>query len=247
MSEADAGPSRMHQVQPAALPRVWLPFCGTVGLACVLFLIGLRLGTQNGRDYFDAAYKAASLLILSSGLLSVLLARRQHAEAKAKQIADLEFNRVETFYRYFSADASRATNDRFAEVAHESKIDAHFNAGGEAITADLVNQIVDNTKWSDAARAYLDCLESLAAAVHSGFVDEEYAFCLQAGRVLRAVKVLGPLISHFQIANAKAYIELVDLASTWQERRDKEIAQELEAKKPKGQVQKDKFGNRLRR
>lgn len=230
--------ARTSLAMPAmSTPRVWLPFCIVSLLAIALFILGLYLGTQNGINFFDVCSKGAQLLILFSGLLSVLLLRRQNAETKQKQLRELHYNRVETFYKFFGDSAEKTTHDQFVKFLNDAGLDSHFNGPGVEISDhQVIEKILGNPTWDDAVRGYLDRFESLAAAVHSGFVDDDYTFCLQGGRIVRAAKVLAKLIDHYRAGNEKAYVELLDLAATWQERRSNG------APRPQGQVRKNQFG-----
>src|SRR5690606_22309594 len=76
-------------------------------------------------------------------------------------------------------------------------------------------------------QAYLDEFEEFCGAVHAGVTDTEYAYTLEATRVIRAWTVFEPYI---RVQRAKhtymrCYLELERLGVAWKQRRDEEARQ----------------------
>jgi len=217
------------------LPGIAGPMVFVVGVAFTLFGLGVWTKyTAAGFDWYDALTKAAQLVLLCSGLASVLLVRRQmvaqqkvNLQTREREKKEFQYNRMEAFYKYFGEDCGKETQSNFEKMLDESVLSGHFIGSGKVIEDEvMLSRIVSTHAWDSAIRAYLDRHESLAAAVNSGFIDGEMAYCLQAGRIIRAVKVFRPLIEKYQAGNPKAYCELLELDRAWRADREKRVEED---------------------
>src|SRR5690606_2351877 len=83
-----------------------------------------------------------------------------------------------------------------------------FEGLGSPLPGDKLESITKDPKDEFAIRTYLDEFEKFCAAVRVGLIDQEYAYLIQCGRVLRTYEVFKPFIDGIQQRNSKAYLEL---------------------------------------
>jgi hypothetical protein len=88
-----------------------------------------------------------------------------------------------------------------------------------------VDAIFANEAFKSTFARYLDCYEGFCAAVHAGVVDKDYAYTLEATKVIRAWTVFKPFVRRLRSSNeySRCYLELERLGAAWKQQRDQEI------------------------
>jgi len=193
------------------------------GVAAALFVGGIVCRHYNVSLAYETATKAAELIILSGGFISILLVRnqlsaqeRQLRENRAQMISD---HRWKTFISYhqlfpdsFPPAPLRASMYTFAK---DHGFRDHFDAYGKAMPEDALKKCINDSEMWEIFRPYLDCFERFCGAVNAGMIDEAYAMTLERTRVIRNFTVFEELIKHLQKDHPNAYVELTKLASKW--------------------------------
>jgi len=148
----------------------------------------------------------------------------------------------------------RLSADQVRQTAKWNKLLSYHQFFGELITTDMVKEMLSVaekcdfkaamngvTPMSDDSRrklegepidvktvlAYLDEFEEFCGAVQAGVTDHEYAYTLEATRVIRTWIVFGPFIQVQRASHpfSRCYLELERLGSAWKLRREQETQQ----------------------
>lgn len=200
-----------------AVLTVFVVYCA----AAALFTYGVL--TSPASTHFDWASKAAELLLLGAGLYSLLLIRNQMI-AQERQLAAnhaqlVDDHRWRTHITYHEHFAKVPADDIGAKMYELASVDLdcidHFDDLGKPVSDVVCQRIVTDPKCWGIVRPYLDYFEGFCGAVNAGIVDEDYAFSLQATRIIRNFTVFEQLIKHYQKCNGTAYIELQKVATRW--------------------------------
>lgn len=238
------------------LPSVWKPLGTIAFIAFALFATGVVIKYVGGApvDWYEVLSKLAAMVLLCSGFGSFLMVRRQmvgqqktNLQTRERETKEFQYNRVEAFYRYFGAETGKETQATFVKFVEDAELIPNFSGEGLTIENEMkLTEICTNAAWDSAVRAYLDRHEGLAAAVNSGFIDDDVAYGLQGSRIIRAVKVFRVLIKKWQTQQPLAYCELLKLDADWQlrrhtdgeERRRLEMEENVRQGKGQGQIKK---------
>ncbi len=215
-----SSPIATNKTQPVG----WVSLIGTivVGVLIGMSVEAYRTDASVKAFGFDGIVKLAELVILAGGLISLILLKKgldvQVSDSKATRedvAREFHWNRVETFYKYFAApDKQLQLQMEFDDLVKEFKLDGYYEDDGKSITDDSIIRELSSKMGKHGAImvAYLDRLESLSAAVISGFVEPDFAYCLLGGRIVRAVVVFEKVIKEIQKNNRKSVHRAVEVA-----------------------------------
>lgn len=206
-----------------------LTFFTIIAFVAVLFLLAVFNRGQEGT--YAIYIKGAELTILSAGLASLSLLRRQ-VEGQREQLRkqqvqmehDHQWRTYRSYHELFPSIPEQEHLDKMYDLAKELSFDHHFNDMGREIPKEAIEKILGSCDLLRIVRTYLDGFEVFCGAVSAGIVDDQYAYLLQGGRVIRNYTVFEPLIKRFQLANPTAYQQLEKLAGPWGVRRGRDLA-----------------------
>ena len=198
----------------------------TLGLIVVAVLAASAHGVSvNGWRYQDWS-SFAELIVLSVGLVSLKLVHKQLIAQTEQARKDLGWKRINSFYEFFSAVPRDDINAKLHDLAVELSITEHFDHGTRAIDSSTADRIDSDATATNTVKMYLDCWEGFAGAVRCGLVDNDFAYSMECGRVVRTYTIFKPFIDRIQqINNPHAYLELEMLAKVWEDRRRTEKEQ----------------------
>lgn len=188
-----------------------------VGVAVAMFGVGVAFPPAR-----QIAFKGAELCVWSAGLFSVLLIRRQlwiqeqQATQTLEQLKiDHQWKTYESYHRHFANVPDRPTRDKLIDRLKQLGLIPCFKHRGSPIDDDQVRLICECPEVFDDIKASLDCFEAFCGAINAKLVDEDYAFSLQATRVVRHHTVFAPLIAELHKGSPSAYVELTKVATRW--------------------------------
>lgn len=232
--------------------------------AAVVFAFASFAGGAFFSKYLDqaACFKAAELFVWAAGLLSVLLVRRQlhaqevilnaHKEQQEEGFEQLQRDhnwRCYAFYHQHFADNPaeplRKAVYKLAQAEDTKFIDC-FAERGRPMPDNVLNVIKGSSDEWDCVRPYLDGFETFCGAINAKLVDEDYAFSLQATRVIRNYTVFEPLIDEYKKATPSAYCEFYKVAYRWKIRLLPSEGRDVEGLGVDGNGAKPIFGPRRR-
>lgn len=183
-------------------------------VACVIAVMRMP---PDDRSYQNVG-QIIELGLLSVGLLSlVLIARQTRTTAK--------WNKLLSYHQFFGELISPATLVQMTGAAEACGFSEQM-LKISPMTDDSVNKVLASPDHDQTVSTYLDEFEEFCAAVHAGIVDNEYAYTLEATRVIRAWVVFEPFITQCRSKTkySRCYIELQRLGVAWKGRREKEEA-----------------------
>lgn len=201
-----------------------------IAAAAVFAFIAFGAGVYF-KDYQIALFKGAELFVWAAGLMSVLLVRRQlhaqevildaHRQQQEESFEQLQRDhswRCYAFYHQHFSDIPSAALRKgvyeLADAADTRFIDCFLERGRPMPSAVLDKIRGTPSEW-DFIRPYLDGFETFCGAINAKLVDEDYAFSLQATRVIRNYTVFEPLIDEYKRATPSAYCEFYKVAYRW--------------------------------
>lgn len=189
-----------------------------VMLLCVIaYCIGVHYSSVQAE-----AFKAAELLVWGAGLFSVLLIRKQLWEQEQQAgdtfrqlVEDHKWRTYAFYHEHFKSVPDEPTRGTVYKIAEDLNFVDHFNDRGRPVPTTALSAInADPEKWK-FVRSYLDAFEEFCGAVNAKLVDEDYAYSLQATRVIRNYTVFQQLILQYQQGAPTAYVELSKVAIRW--------------------------------
>jgi hypothetical protein len=200
-------------------------FVAVVVLACAIAIYRLPSADRTVPNITSIL----QLGLVAVGLISLLLLAEQNRQIscgnaeQSKQTAS--WNKCLSYHNFFGdlitmqmSQALRGTTDACGFTSAMQNV--------EPMSANSVEDVVRDDAHSRVCSSYLDDFEEFCAAVHAGVVDKEYAYTLEATRVIRAWIVYEPYITkrRSSVRYSRCYIELQRLAATWIKRREEEEA-----------------------
>lgn len=176
-------------------------------------------------------FKGAELFVWAAGLLSVLLVRKQlHAQERqleahriqqddafAQLQADHEWKCYAFYHQHFSDVPSEGIRVALYQLAGDPDhgFIGCFDGRGVPLPDSVVQHLIGSESERNLIRPYLDCFEIFCGAINAKLVHEDYAFTLQATRIIRNFAVFSPLIDHYKVTVPTAYCEFIRVASRW--------------------------------
>jgi hypothetical protein len=190
-------------------------FALTVAVGCALTVWFM---TPEERNYASVAAVIQTGAICI-GLLSLVLIARQ-----TRTTATL--SKINSYHQFFGDLITTETRQRLRDLAETCKFTKEMEEQ-RPLTVESVN-LLQKPENRPVMSSYLDEFEEFCGAVHAGAVSEEYAYRLEATRVIRTWVVFEPFIKAIRIKaeNERCYREIARLASDWQARRVKESSDE---------------------
>lgn len=220
MSSATPGEttSRSPDATPVAAKTGWL-FKVLAGTVALLIIISAYRVYRS--SFSDSAWQAfAEITVLSIGLLSLRLVHRQLTAQTRESKAEFEWRKIQTYYQFFCELPETSINDKLYSLAVTLQIAENFKRGGSPLSDQVVEDICSDMEKNQTVCRYLDSFEGFAGAVRCGLVDEDFAFNMESGRLVRTFRVFRPLIDRKQNDNAAAYATLETLALDWEDRKN---------------------------
>jgi hypothetical protein len=95
---------------------------------------------------------------------------------------------------------------------------------GKPMPEEALTRILASADDEYVMRAYLDQFEKFCGAVQCGLVDNDYAYSLQATRVIRNYTIFSTFIKRIRQESSTGYLELEKVALSWEDRRGIEDA-----------------------
>lgn len=160
--------------------------------------------------------RIVELGLLALGLLSLfLIAEQTRLTAK--------WNKLLSYHQFFGELITSEMVSDLRKVAETCGFSEEMRQLKPIHSASL-ECIVNSDEHMNTISAYLDEFEEFCAAVHAGVADHEYAYTLEATRVIRAWVVFEPFITRRRatVRYSRCYLELERLGGAWLERREKE-------------------------
>lgn len=201
-----------------------------IAIAVILAFVSFGLGSYLTKHQ-AALFKGAELFVWAAGLLSVLLVRRQlhaqevileaHRQQQEESYEQLQRDhdwRCYAFYHQHFSDLPAADLRKGVyDLAHspDTQFIECFADRGRPMPAEVLTKVMGSASEWDYIRPYLDGFETFCGAINAKLVDDDYAFSLQATRVIRNYTVFEPLIQEYRRASPSAYCEFYKVAYRW--------------------------------
>lgn len=212
------------------------------GAVCLAFAF-FALGAWKP-DYQTVAFKGSELLVWAAGLFSVLLIRKQlytqelqqkdyedqRRQLLEQQAEDHRWRTYSFYHQHFADIPPESCREKVYEIAQDLHFINCFNDRGQAMPAAALSTILGDKDLWEKVRPYLDHFEIFCGAINAELVNEDYAYSLQATRIVRNYTVFQPFIEHHQRTAATAYLELSKVAERWMKRMartDREVQSRL--------------------
>lgn len=206
------------------LKTLGVAFFAVVFVVALLFAAGVYF--RGSQDAYSIFIKAAELVVLTAGLASLSLLRRQLQAQRVqlqKQQQQMELDHQwRTYLSYHELFPSIPPDDirnEMYDLAKKLNFDDYFDDFGKPMPKDALEAIVGSCDYRRIVRAYLDEFEKFCGAIRAGIVDNGYAYSLQNTRVIRNFTVFQALIKQWQTGNLMAYSELEKVALAWSVQR----------------------------
>jgi hypothetical protein len=195
--------------------------------ALVVVLVWLIPVSDRTPVAVAAVIQTGAVLI---GLLSLVLIARQIRATAAQAASTAAVNSALAYHQYFGDLVTLEIRRQLSEVA----IDCGFAEArklGKPMCDKAVACIKANPEHDGVVSSYLDEFEEFCAAIHAKLLNEDYAYGLEATRIIRAWAVFGPFIvlTRKEKSDFRTYIELERVASSWTARRKREDEDEENA------------------
>lgn len=170
---------------------------------------------------FDQVQKTIETGVFAIGLLSLFFMYQQGATTA-------RWNKSLSYHQLFNDLTTPSQVEEIWAVAHRRNFEEQFRSMQPMLDAsvrDLLQTEEQASKDNRVVKSYLDRFESLCGAVNCGLVYNDYAYSLEATRVIRVYTVFEPLITSMRALNkySRCYLELERLATEWRRRRDDEL------------------------
>lgn len=162
------------------------------------------------------------LVALTLGLGSIVLLWLQSRN-------EARWRRLLYYHQFFAdwpADVCRA---KMLSVMKELKLDNHLTGAGKPLEEAAIASIIANTEHRQGVVRYLDGFEQFSGAINAGIVAKDYAYKLDATRLLRIHTIFSPLVVEIQRTSPKAYVQFQHLANQWHAKRASEISDAIAA------------------
>lgn len=161
------------------------------------------------------------------GLLSLVLIARQIRTTAAQAAHVAAVNSALAYHQHFGDLITVEIKRQMAEVAERCGF-KESRQKGEPISADAVKCLKDNPVHDSVVSCYLDEFEEFCGAIHAQLLNEDYAYGLEANRVIRAWAIFKPYVlnSRTETEDFRTYMELERVALRWKDRREAEDEEE---------------------
>jgi hypothetical protein len=142
----------------------------------------------------------------------------QSAEAFA---ASIQWNKINAAFTYFSSEVI-LKSERAASKALES-VGFDVKDAEQPLGQDNLAKLKENLDYFYDVKDFLNLLEDYCTAVQAGAIDEDAAYAMNSGFIVRFQYLLEPFIVDRKefLKDPEVYCELEKLATTWRA-RDKE-------------------------
>lgn len=201
-------------------------------VAAVFFaFVSFSIGAFYLKGDQASFFKAAELFVWAAGLISILLVRKQlraqevileahrHQQEQAfeQMLEDHKWKCYAFYHQHFPEVPSEDLRKKVYQIAASgtSPFVECFDGRGSSIPDASLNAIRGTAAEWESIRPYLDCFEVFCGAINARLVDEDYAFSLQATRVVRNYAVFEPLINLYKKGSPTAYCEFHKVAYRW--------------------------------
>jgi len=198
-------------------------FATCFSLAIGVLVVGLVWLTPAGERTPAAVGAIVQTGAVLIGLLSLVLIARQIRATAAQAAHVAAVNSALAYHQYFGDLITVQIRRQLAAVANDCGF-AEARKKGEPMSPEAVKCIKDSPKHDSVVSSYLDEFEEFCAAIHAKLLNEDYAYGLEATRIIRTWAVFGPYIlsSRTETQDFRTYVELERVATAWTERRRRE-------------------------
>jgi len=202
-------------------------FAFVVGAVMVWSIVGLPEEHQTPSS-IAAIIQTGAIVV---GLLSLVLIARQIRATATQTASSAAISRALTYHQFFG-DLITAEIRQKMEAAATSCGFKDARKSGEPMTQQAVKCIKEDPGHDGVVASYLDEFEEFCGAIHAGLLDEDYAYGLEATRVIRTWKVFSPYVqaTRLETSDHRTYIELERIADAWLKRRADEDQRESDAR-----------------
>lgn len=194
--------------------------CWVIGIALVagLAILLLPWTTSSGRT-FSNVMAILELAVIAFGLCSLLLVAEQ-----IQQTA--KWNKLLSYHQFFGDLITTEMVKDMLAVAETCGFKEAMNSV-QPMSLESRRALEDDLAAVKTVAAYLDEFEEFCAAVQAGVTDQEYAYTLEATRVIRAWTVFAPFIQsqRASLRFSRCYLELERIGGAWRDRRETETKQ----------------------
>jgi uncharacterized membrane protein len=207
--------------QEGAMPS-WIVWTAVSAFGVFIFGLFLSAGVPHELPALqEIAYRAATLMLAALNLTAIYMLAKQVAGHKRQVRHQHTWNTLISYHQLFPAVPPEDANHAMRQLATELKFVSAFKGFGTPIDDATVDILYSDAEKDVTTRDYLDGFELFCGAIAAGIVDEDYAFSMQSGRVIRTLTIFRGFIKRCQAANAMAYLELEKRANAWDSERQK--------------------------
>lgn len=209
-----------HRVESRGFITV---FALTVG-ACAAFLIWKLDPEARTPGGIAAIVQTAAVLV---GLLSLILIAKQIRATAAQAANAAAISQSLAYHQFFGDLVTVEVHEKIRKAAAECGF-ADARKKGEPMSPAAVACIKENETHDAVVACYLDEFEEFCGAIHAGLLDADYAYGLEATRVIRTWKVFEPYVvaCRGETGDHRTYLELETVAATWTDKRAKDGLQQ---------------------
>jgi hypothetical protein len=187
-----------------------------------IFAITIYAATHCTDGHFEQVSRVVEIGVYALGLLSLVFLYKQSSDTA-------RWNKSVTYHSLFQNLVTDEMVEKIWGAAARQHFEEQFRTMQPLTTTSV--DLLSGTNEQAAqdgriVKSYLDTFETLCGAVNCGLVNKEYAYSLEATRVIRVYLVFHPLINRMRASDryTRCYLELERLGDEWKRRRDDEIA-----------------------
>lgn len=189
--------------------------------AAGFYLIGIAQ-TQHaagaGQLSFKECMDVAQVAITGLGLASIVLLWKQLSDTS-------RWNKLLSYHQFFMSFPNEDITNELRNTLREHKQDHILRDKEATLPADVAKKLYEGNEPDGSKMAmdrYLDVFETFCAAIHCGLIRDDYAYKLEAGRVIKNFKRFEKYIELAQEVNKRAFVQFKHCARRWGDRRKKE-------------------------
>lgn len=204
----------------------------TVFAFCVAVVVGVVIWMiPSEQRSVSAAMSVVQTGAVVVGLLSLVLIARQIRTTAAQAAHTAAINSALTYHQYFGDLITVQVRRQLSHVSNTCGF-SDARKKGEPMDDNAVKCIKRSPNHDAVVAQYLDEFEEFCGAIHAKLLNEDYAYGLEATRIIRTWAVFKPYIlaTRKETEDFRTYVELERIAGSWTERRKAEDTKEANAK-----------------
>jgi hypothetical protein len=178
--------------------------------------------TESVTDWIQALSSAASAIITAILLYQVSLLKAQVKQgsgqleqAKRQLESGVQWNKLNAAFTYFNSDIVLQKERAAAKSLQGVGFDLYSSS--TPLTNDQLAKLKENHDSFADTKDFLNLVEDYCTAVRIGAIDEDAAYAMMSGMVIRWNRLLGTFIADRRrvLDDPEALCELERLATTW--------------------------------